>query len=268
VLNVAATSSGAQAEVFVDGQSLGILSVPNTGSVSVFADTASLLTPSLAAGSHGILVRNVNGTFVLNQIKVSAMQTSSTALALSSNPSVAGQQVTFTATVAPTGVTGSVQFIDGASTLGSPVTLTNGIAAYMTSSLSVGVHNISASYSGDSNYLPSTSAVMTEVITATGAVSTTTALNATAKTFFHQPVVFSVQVTATSGTATGNIILLEGNQQLGSSLPLNGSGAATFSTPLHPSVHNIQAVYLGNNNFNGSASTAQPVTASPRPKPR
>ncbi|HTD21413.1 MAG TPA: Ig-like domain repeat protein [Terriglobales bacterium] len=268
VLNVAATSSGAQAEVFVDGQSLGILTVPNTGSVSVFADTASLVTPSLAAGSHGILVRNVSGTFVLNQIKVSAMQTSSTALALSSNPSVAGQQVTFTATAAPTGVTGSVQFMDGASTLGPPVTLANGTATYMTSSLSVGAHNISALYSGDSNYLPSTSAAMTEVITATGAVSTTTALNATAKTFFRQPVVFSVQVTATSGTATGNIILLEGNQQLGSSLPLNGSGAATFSTPLHPSVHNIQAVYLGNNNFNGSASTAQPVTASPRPKPR
>jgi hypothetical protein len=361
VLNVAATSPGGQAEVFVDGQSIGALTIPNTGSNSVFADTISLTTPSLTAGSHGILVRNVAGSFVLNQIKLKAMQSTSTSLvasntpvgwgqsvtftatvspagatgtvqfldgagvlgapvtlssgaatyatsslspgvhnisavysgdsnflssvsavlpevvnplatnttlALSSNPTSTGQSVTFAATVAPTGAAGSVQFMDGADPLGAPIALSNGIATYLTSSLTIGPHNISATYMGDTYHFSSSSSTLTEVITSTGAGTTSTTLSSTAKTFFRQRVTFSVQVTASSGTAAGSVILLDGNLQFGPQLTLDGSGAALYSTPLHPSVHNVQAVYLGNNSFSGSNSSTQTVEASPRPRPR
>jgi hypothetical protein len=79
------------------------------------------------------------------------------ALTSSLNPSKVGQNVTFTATVTATvsqaAVTGSVMFRDGNTTLGT-VTLSNGIAAFTTSSLTAGTHTISAVYSGDHNYIP------------------------------------------------------------------------------------------------------------------
>jgi len=72
--------------------------------------------------------------------------------------------VTFTATVSPNSATGTVQFLDGSTALGT-VTISGGTAALSISTLSVGSHSIKAVYSGDSNYLTSTSTVLTESIT-------------------------------------------------------------------------------------------------------
>lgn len=70
-----------------------------------------------------------------------------------------GQQVTFTATVGGSGgtPTGSVQFLDGITDLGSPVNLSAGHASFSTSSLSAGTHDIYAVYSGDSSFALGTS---------------------------------------------------------------------------------------------------------------
>lgn len=82
----------------------------------------------------------------------------STAVSSSVNPSEFGQSVTFTATVTSSGGTpaGTVQFKDGSSNLGSPLTLTAGIAQLSTSSLASGTHTITAEYSGDTNFIAST----------------------------------------------------------------------------------------------------------------
>ena len=61
-----------------------------------------------------------------------------------------GQTVQFTAAVSPATATGSVQFRDGSSALAT-VALSNGSAVLSISSLAVGVHSISAVYSGDAN---------------------------------------------------------------------------------------------------------------------
>ena len=78
-------------------------------------------------------------------------------LTSSTNPSKAGESVTFTvgvrATVAKQLITGTVTFRDGKLTLGS-VTLSNGVATFTTPSLAKGTHRISASYSGDLKYIP------------------------------------------------------------------------------------------------------------------
>jgi Bacterial Ig-like domain (group 3)/Calx-beta domain len=52
--------------------------------------------------------------------------------------------------------TGTVQFKDGGSNLGSPVALSGGTASAPFSSLSSGNHNITAVYSGDTNFVSST----------------------------------------------------------------------------------------------------------------
>jgi len=78
-----------------------------------------------------------------------------TSLASSANPSVPGQAVTFTATVSGAYAipTGRARFRDGSKLLAT-IPLTNGVAVYTTAALSAGTHNITVSYSGDSNYAP------------------------------------------------------------------------------------------------------------------
>lgn len=103
--------------------------------------------------------------FLLNSNATSIATT--TALAASGNPVTVGTSVTFTATVTPAsgnGVpTGTVTFtIDGSA--GTAVALSgSGQATYSTSTLAVGAHTVTASYSGDSNYTAS-SDTLTETI--------------------------------------------------------------------------------------------------------
>jgi len=53
--------------------------------------------------------------------------------------------------------------IDG-TPLGNPATITGGQATFTTSTLSAGVHQITATYSGDSNDLGSTSSALTQTV--------------------------------------------------------------------------------------------------------
>jgi len=81
-----------------------------------------------------------------------------TALSSSANPSLLAQSVTFTATITSASGTpaGTVQFKDNGSNLGSPVTLSaGGVAQLTTSALTAGTHTITADYSGNANFVAS-----------------------------------------------------------------------------------------------------------------
>jgi len=69
------------------------------------------------------------------------------------NPSIAGQRVTFTATVTAGGVTpsGRVTFMSGAQTLGT-VELRGGVARLSTADLPAGAHAIKAFYLRNGNF--------------------------------------------------------------------------------------------------------------------
>jgi autotransporter-associated beta strand protein len=82
-----------------------------------------------------------------------------TTITLSSlSPSVYGQAASFTATVSPSPPGGTVQFYDNGVALGNPVAINAGAASYSTNTLSVGVHPITASYSGTVGYAASSTA--------------------------------------------------------------------------------------------------------------
>jgi hypothetical protein len=102
-----------------------------------------------------------------------------TTLAASPNPSTFGASVTFTATVAPSAASGTVTFKDGVTTLGTG-TLSGGQATYATSALTAGSHSITAEYAGDSSYSGSTSAPLSQVVTALPATRTWTGAGANA----------------------------------------------------------------------------------------
>lgn len=92
-----------------------------------------------------------------------------TTLTSSTNPALAGQPVTFTATVSPvppaTGTpTGNVTFLDGSTSLGTVALGTGGTASLIVSNLTPGNHSISASYGGSTSFAGSTSGPLIEVI--------------------------------------------------------------------------------------------------------
>ena len=103
---------------------------------------------------------------ILNQVVNAAGPTAtSTSLASSLNPSTFGESVTFTATVTGTNPGGSVQFNEGA-TLLATATLIGNVASFTTATLAPGSHPLSAAYGGDAENSPSTSQVLTQVVTA------------------------------------------------------------------------------------------------------
>ena len=82
-----------------------------------------------------------------------------TVLGLSPDPSIFSENVFLTATVTAFDggtPTGTVSFDDDANLLVANVPMNGNVATFSTSSLSVGVHKLSAHYNGDMTYTPST----------------------------------------------------------------------------------------------------------------
>jgi len=137
-----------------------------------------------------------------------AQSTPTIGLTSSVNPGINAQPVTFTATVAgqpgnppPPVPSGTVTFLDGTTALYAPVTLNaNGVAVFTTSSLSAATHSITASYSGDNNYLPVTSTVLSEVVVPAPASDyTLTAPVLTQTVAVGSSTSYSITITPTNG---------------------------------------------------------------------
>lgn len=194
-----------------------------TGSVSIMNKTTAAVTTVPATGSG------------LGQA------TTMTTVASSANPAVFGQSVTLTAsaTSSSSGVpTGAVTFSDGATALATE-TLAGAQATFASSIFSVGSHSITAAYSGDSTFQPSSGA-LTETV---NPASTTITLMSTAN-----PVILNGAVTLTAtvgivspgaGSPTGTVTFTDGSTAM-ATVSLNASDQATFSSSsLSAGAHSI-----------------------------
>ncbi|HET7216187.1 MAG TPA: Ig-like domain repeat protein, partial [Terriglobia bacterium] len=149
---------------------------PCTASTSLdpgeVCDISVLFTPQSPGGrSANIVVTNnhLNGSEVTQTVAVSgtgAKATPTITLTSDANPAHLSESVTLTASVSSSLATptGSVNFYDGATLLGSGA-LASGAATYATSSLVAGTHSITAQYAGDANFLTATSSAVSLVIT-------------------------------------------------------------------------------------------------------
>jgi hypothetical protein len=190
--------------------------------------------------SHNIVVTGCLDVEIFG-LAASSSGSTTTALVSSNNTASFGHSVTFTARVTGNSPTGTVQFLDGATSLGTPVALTAGVAALSTSSLAVGPHSITAVYSGDASNPGSTSAALSETISPNP--SATTVVSSLNPAIAGNPVTFTATVTGTS--PTGTVEFLSGSTSLGAPVALT-SGGATFTTaslPVGPD--SITAVYSG-----------------------
>jgi YVTN family beta-propeller protein len=144
----------------------------------------TLTAPPLSLGTHILYAyatdgQDANSTGVAQQFiggmaaYVFTVTRAGTTIALASapNPSNLGQSVSFTATVTvnPPGSgtpTGTVTFFARNNLLGEVTLPASGEAVYTTSALAVGASNISASYSGDANFMGSNSLTLTQQVNA------------------------------------------------------------------------------------------------------
>jgi hypothetical protein len=179
-----ATLSGSYAAptgsvVFMDGSTqIGTATLTSTGAGSL-SSTATFTTSTLPAGTDPITVtyaatQNFAAatSAVLSQVVAPIFPTTAT-LTSSLNPAVAGQSVTFTASVVSTATgsgppTGAVTFMDGGTVLGtqplvSGSSSTASTGSFTTSSLASGSHTITATLVSTGGFLPS-NATLTETI--------------------------------------------------------------------------------------------------------
>jgi uncharacterized delta-60 repeat protein len=112
--------------------------------------------------SNGLATVSTPATATL--IIPSQLLTTPITLTSAPNSSYFGQSVTFTASVATT-ATGTITFREGA-TVWATVPVAGGIATYVTSTLSIGDHIVTASYSGDATFQPATSGNYTHTVRA------------------------------------------------------------------------------------------------------
>jgi len=245
----------------------GCSAVALTGSGNV--RTAACSTSALTAGTHSITavfagdaVNNSSTSPPLSQAV--GLSSSTTGIASSINPSMIGQNVTFTATVSATAPTGNVNFKDAGTSISgcAAVALTGSgnirTAMCTTSSLANGAHSITADYAGDANNSASTSPPLSQSV---GPFVSATALASSLNpAMVGQSVTFTASVTGAS--PTGNVAFMDGASTLAGcgAVPLTGAGNTRTATCASSAL--TQATYAMTASYVGDASNAASVSAS------
>ncbi|MDQ1416677.1 MAG: large repetitive protein [Acidimicrobiaceae bacterium] len=165
-------------------------------------------------------------------LTVTRAPTTTTVTAAPTNPSL-GSPVTFTATVVPSGPnnsgvnpTGTVSFfLDGQATPVAVVPLSgSGTASFTTSGLGAGAHTVTAGYSGDTNFLPSSSTTQA-MVTVTCTTTITGSLSGGLVLGPGSTCVIGGTIKGSIVVPSGALLDLEGAKVTGS---ITANGAAFF----------------------------------------
>jgi YVTN family beta-propeller protein len=225
---------------------------------------ASMKLAGLAAGTHSIAViysgdTNHSASTSAAFTQVVNPAATSASLSTTATPSVYGQSGAVTVKVKPnppgTGTpAGAVTFsVDGVA--GAPVALSGGKAAMPLAGLGAGSHQITATYSGDANYLGGTSPALSQVVNKAG---TTTKLTSSANPV-QQGGAGSItaavkDVLPATGVATGTIrFTVDGVARRPVALSSLGVARLRLAS-LAVGTHTITATYSGDANHLASTS--------------
>ena len=195
-----ATLSASLGPDFVDTPGSKYTILDNTGTTAISG------TFSGQAEGSTVMISNVpfEITYVgganSDSVVLTELYASTTTVTFTPSAPVYGQTVALTATVTgPSGSptpTGSVQFFNGTTSLGSAIALSGGSATMDVSSLAVGSNSITATYSGDTSFASGTSPAVT--VPVTQASSSTTITPSTTTPVFNQEVELTATVSAVS----------------------------------------------------------------------
>ena len=233
------------------------------GSGTLHNGVATFTTSVLPTGSDPISAVYVGDPNYLTSTSSTINVTVSNIVISSTlNPSLFSQSVTFTATVAAG--TGSVTFYDGSTALAT-VNLTGHTATYSSSTLTVGLHSITAQYSGDTTHSAATSPFLTQEV---DKVNTALAVSPSGPSTFGASVTITATVTAAIAGApvpSGSVNFTSGGVTLGSGT-LSPTGIASISTTTLPvGGDSITASYVGDTTSNPSTGTGTQTVGKATP---
>jgi hypothetical protein len=256
-ITVQGFTPGSQAQVWQYGEAQDFAQSQSSSGSSALANFTATLTVNGSTFSYTFPSYSMT---VLDLAPAGPLPTTTT-VSSSVNPSSYGQFVTFTATVtaASDGATptGTVTFLDGGTALGTGTLDAAGHATFTTAALAVGTHSITASYGGDANSAPSTSAALPQTVNQSA--TSTTVASSQNPSAPGQAVTFTATVTPTGGGAgvpTGSVTFSNGATAL-ATVPLGPGGTVIYTTSsLAVGSHSITAAYGGDANFGGSTSPA------------
>jgi hypothetical protein len=215
-----------------------------------------------------VTVTDQSGAKAVKTMTESALTETGVTLKSSTNPSVVGQGVTYTATIAPVPNGGTVAFSDGPFTISgcSAQPIDAGVATCTAALAIIGSHTIAAGYSGNNTYAASASSLpetVNQAATSTGITSSTN------PSVWGQSVDFTATVSVTgpgAGSPTGTVTFKDGAADIsgctGQPVNTSTSKATCTTSALSVAGHSVTAVYSGDNNFIGSSTSALSHTVS------
>lgn len=165
----------------------------------------------------------------------------------------------------PTGTyTLSDNYNGATTTLASGTLDASGEAYLTTSTLPAGIHSITMSYSGDSNFSASTSSTPYLLnIAASGTTVPVVTIQPAANPIYGTPTSVTVTVSASSGTTvpTGQILLsVDGSNAQNTTLTSTGTYTFPLSS-LSAGTHSLVVIYSGDNTF-ASSDTASAIVVA------
>jgi hypothetical protein len=228
---------------------------------TVFPGAVTMLdthSPFVAANNDWPMVlQNPRNNPVLLRTSASSLAVT---LTTGVNPSILGDNLTFTATLTPATGNGSIQFLDSNTPISGSIPLSNGSASFSTADLGLGTHSITAKYTGDNRLASSVSAALLQTV---NKPNTNTGLALTAgsnPSLVGDSLTFTANVAPNS--ATGSVVFFDGGNAISGNVPLTGAAASFTIASLSLGTHSITAQYSGDATFNGSISSALSQTVN------
>jgi len=258
---------------FLDGGS----TIAGCNAMTIASGSATCTTAALSSGTHAITARYAGdanyaaGTSAsLSQgVSVPAKANASVTVSASANPSVAGDEVIFTASIggASGTPTGSVSFSsDGSAIAGcTSIAVSAGSAACSTTDLSPGTHQVVAQYSGDATYNAAASASLQQSVNTRPKQAPTVTLTTSANPANAGDTIQLVaSISGAAGLATGTIDFIVDNGVLAGcgALPMSNASAACATSSLSAGSHSVFARYSGDGSYDPATSPVLTQTVS------
>jgi hypothetical protein len=232
-----------------------------TGTVS--AGSASCTTAVLGAGTYPVTATYSGDSSYLGSTATTSfvINHAGTSFTASPNPSSTtyGNTVQLHATGLPSNAAGTVIFTSGGSTLCTTGTVSAGSAACTTAQLTPATYPVTATYSGDSNYVGSTATTSFTITQAS--TSFTAAANPTSTAYGNT---VNLSVSGLPSGATGTVTFTSGGSTLCATGAISLGSAACSTAALAANTYPVTATYSGDSNYQGShATTSFTVTPDP-----
>jgi hypothetical protein len=226
---------------------------------NIFGGTTAVTPSETGAYTYAVTCGGVESGFAT--VRVGGAKIPSSTSFTTNSPVVLGNQATFSATPTTTqsvgALTGSVSFSYGSLSLGT-LPLTNGSASLnlSTAGLPAATYPITATYSGDTNYLSSSTTVNVTVL---GYATTVTVQASAGSVQQGQTVGFISHITRSgaSGSPGGSVTFYCDGFALGTAPVGNGAATIYFGVPtgIPPGSYSITATYSGDGSDQAASST-------------